>query len=195
MTNCPPLITTVPRASADAWLSSTRPTGRVRLRTTKKRWYVLQTRSRHEKVVARTLHAAGIEHYLPLIEQVKYHGHRKRVVSKPMFSTYLFLRGSVDATYFALSTRRVAKVIPVSDQARLVHELSQIRQVVDLGGELDLYEYLTRGRHVRVTAGPFRDIEGIVEDRPRPSRLVLQVEALGRAMSLEIDASILEPAD
>ncbi len=195
MTNCPPLISTVPRASADAWLSPTRPNGGVRSRTTKKRWYVLQTRSRHEKVVARALHAAGVEHYLPLIEQVKYHGHRKRVVSKPMFSTYLFLRGSVDATYFALSTRRVAKVIPVSDQARLVHELSQIRQVVDLGGELDLYEYLTRGRHVRVTAGPFRDIEGIVEDRPRPSRLVLQVEALGRAMSLEIDASILEPVD
>ena len=165
------------------------------MQPTNKQWYVLQTRSRHEKAVAKALHAAGHEYYLPLIEQVKYHEHRKRVVSKPMFSTYLFLRGSVDATYFALGTRRVAKVIPVADQARLVHEMSQIRRVVDLGGQLDLYGYLTRGRHVRVTAGPFRGVEGIVEDRPKPSRLALQVEALGRAMSLEIDASILEPAD
>ncbi len=195
MTNCPPLITTVPRASTSACLASPQPNGRRRSPPTNTHWYVLKTRSRQEKAVARTLHAAGIEHYLPLVEQVKYHGHRKRVVSKPMFSTYLFLSGSIDATYFAMSTRRVAKVIPVPDQARLVHELKQIRQVVDLGGELDLYEYLTRGRHVRVTAGPFRDIEGIVEDRPRPDRLVLQVEALGRAMSLEIDASILEPVD
>ena len=195
MTNCPPLISIVPRASANACLSPPQANGRLQLRPTNKQWYVLQTRSRHEKAVARALHAAGHEYYLPLVKQVKYHEHRKRVVSKPLFSTYLFLRGSVEATYFALGTRRVAKVIPVADQTRLVHEMSQIRRVVDLGGELDLYGYLTRGRHVRVTAGPFRGVEGIVEDRPRPSRLALQVEALGRAMSLEIDASILEPVD
>lgn len=194
MTNCPPLITTVPRASANTCLSPPQANGRLR-RPSTTQWYVLQTRSRQEKAVSRALHAAGLEHYLPLVEQVRYHDHRKRVVSKPMFSTYLFLRGSVDSTYFALSTRRVSKVISVGDQARLVHELSQIRRVVDRGGELDLYGYLTRGRHVRVTTGPFRGVEGIVEDRPKPSRLVLQVEALGRATSLEIDASILEPAD
>ncbi len=155
-------------------------------------WYVLKTRSRHEKAVARTLEAAGIEHFLPLVQSVRYCGHRKRVVREPLFSTYLFLRGPIEATYFAVSTRRVARVIPVADQQRFVHELTQIRRVVAAGGELGPYEYLSRGRRVRVTSGPFRGVEGIVEDRPRPSRLVLQIEALGRATSLEIDVGVLE---
>jgi polysaccharide pyruvyl transferase WcaK-like protein len=39
---------------------------------------VLQTRSRQEKAVARALSAAGLEHYLPLVEQVKYYPSRHR---------------------------------------------------------------------------------------------------------------------
>jgi transcription antitermination factor NusG len=46
-----------------------------------------------------------------------------------------------------------------------------------------------------VKAGPFRDIEGLVEAWQNSNRLVLQVQALGRATSLEIDASLLEPVD
>ena len=159
------------------------------------RWFVLKTRSRQEKAVARTLNAAGIQCYLPMLERVRFCGHRRRVVSEPLFSTYLFLSGSLEATYFALATRRVARVIPVPDQVRLVHELSQIQCVIARKGELDPYGYLVRGRPVRVTGGPFRGVEGLVEDRTKPSRLVLQVEVLGRAMGLEIDVSLLEAVE
>ena len=46
-----------------------------------------------------------------------------------------------------------------------------------------------------MTAGPFRDIEGMIENRAKPDRLVLQIAALGRATSLEIDAGLLEPVE
>jgi transcription antitermination factor NusG len=48
---------------------------------------------------------------------------------------------------------------------------------------------------VRVTAGPFKGIEGLVEERRSPDRLILQIHTLGRATALEIDPSILEPLD
>jgi hypothetical protein len=35
----------------------------------------------------------------------------------------------------------------------------------------------------------------MIEEFPRPDRLVLQIEALGRATSLEIDAGLLESVD
>ncbi len=159
------------------------------------RWHVLRTKSRQEKAVARVLASAGIDYFLPLVRRVSYYGHRKRVVDQPLLTCYLFLYGSVEHTYMATATKRIAQVIAVADQQRIACELQQIQRALEHGAELAAYPYLHMGRRVRVTAGPFSGIEGLVEDRPRPDRLVLQVQALGRATSLEIDAGLLEPAD
>jgi len=159
------------------------------------RWHVLHTRARQEKALARTLEAAGIEHYLPLRDRVRFRGRRKVTVREPLFASYLFLHGPREATFLATSTKRVAGVIEVPDQHRFVHELAQIRQALTAGAELGPYGYLEVGRRVRVTTGPFKDLEGLVEAWRKTNRLVLQIQALGRAASLEIDAGLLEPVD
>ncbi len=160
------------------------------------RWHVLHTKSRQEKAVAAALNAAGFSTYLPLLAHVRFYGHRKRRVELPLFSSYVFLSGPREATHLAIATGRVANVIPVADQNRFEHEVRQIRKALDGGAQLHPYSFLTRGRRVRVTAGPFRDIEGLIEEEPGcADRLVLQVQALGRATSLEIDISLLQPVD
>ena len=158
-------------------------------------WHVLHTRARQEKALAKTLLAAGIEHYLPLVGRVSYRGRRKCIVQQPLFASYLFMHGSVEATYFAVATKRVANAIRVSDQQRFVQELQQIRLALENRAELSPSRYLEVGRRVRVVGGPFRGIEGLIEDRSKVDRLVLQIAALGRATSLEIDADLLEPVD
>jgi transcription antitermination factor NusG len=159
------------------------------------RWHVLHTRSRQEKVIAETLAAAGAYPFLPLQRRVTYYGHRKRVVEAPLFTCYLFVWGLLDHAYLATGSRRAAQVIGVDDQKRLETELTHLERVINLGGSFQHYDLLIRGRRVRVTRGPFEGIEGIVEDGVRNDRLVLQVHAIGRALSLEIDASLLEPVD
>jgi len=157
------------------------------------RWYVVQTRSRQEKALARTLTASGIAHYLPLAKRPRYRRGRKLYIEEPLLASYLFLHGPLEATYIANATKRVANIINVADQDRLVGELRQIRTALNNGADLSPYRYLTVGRRVRVSAGPFRGIEGLIEDLAKHDRLVLQIEALGRATSLEIDAGLLEP--
>jgi transcription antitermination factor NusG len=159
------------------------------------RWMVLHTRSRHEKATAEVVAAAGGTPYLPLHRRVMYYGHRKRVVEVPLFSCYLFLWGLPDHAYAAVSAKRVAQIIQVPDQGAFARELEQVRTALERGGVLGPYRCLTRGRRARVTAGPFEGIEGLVEDHVRPERLVLRIHALGRAVSLEVDASLLEPVD
>ncbi|MHC4416208.1 MAG: transcription termination/antitermination protein NusG [Planctomycetota bacterium] len=159
------------------------------------RWHALHTRARQEKALAQTLAAANVEHYLPLLNRTRYRGRRKRVVREPLFASYLFLHGPTEATYLAVATKRVANVITVADQDRFTRELEQIRRALDNGADLSPYRYLRIGRRVRVTAGSFCGIEGMIEEWSKPDRLVLQIDALGRATSLEIDASLLEPVD
>lgn len=95
----------------------------VEIELSDNRWHVLQTRARQEKALARTLAAAGVEHYLPLLKRPRYRGARKRFVEEPLLSSYLFLYGPLEATYLAVATKRVANVIHVADQQRFVGEL------------------------------------------------------------------------
>jgi len=58
---------------------------------------------------------------------------------------------------------------------------------------LELYPFLRVGVRVEVRSGPLRGLQGLIEDRTRRNRLVLQVNMLGKAASLEIDGALLDP--
>ncbi len=158
-------------------------------------WHVLQTRSRQEKVVVEALSAAGASPFLPLQRRVTYYGHRKRVVETPLFGGYVFLWGLLEHAYLATSSKRAVRVIPVLDQVRLDNELAHLHMAIERGAPLVEYARLVPGTRVRVEAGPFQGLEGLVEDEVRNDRLILEVKAIGRSLSLEIDASLLEPVD
>lgn len=157
-----------------------------------RRWSVLHVKARQEKAVAAVLAGVGIPYFLPLVTNVKFYGHRRRVVQATLFPSYVFVRGTIEEAFFAVSTKRVARVIAVADQGRMERDIRQIRGVLERGGALDLCPFLKQGMPVRVIAGPFKGVEGLVEERRGWDRMILQVHTLGRAASLEIDASLLE---
>jgi transcription antitermination factor NusG len=158
-------------------------------------WSVLHVRSRQEKAVADVLGEAGIPTFLPLTRLVRTYGHRRRVVDAVLFPSYVFVRSTIEETYFAMATKRVARVIKVPDQARFEREVEHIRNVIHLGGALTASPFLVKGARVRVTTGPFRGVEGLVEESRNWDRINLQIQTLGRAASLEVDACVLERVD
>lgn len=158
-------------------------------------WFVLHTRSRQEKALADDLSARGITHYLPLVNRIKYWGKRKTVVDEPLFPGYLFLRGRIDDAYIADRTRHVAAIIPVSDQQRLLWELKNLWQALRHKAPLDPYSYLKKGVRVEVTSGPLRGLQGLIEARTSVERLILAVDILGRAVSIELHGAMVEPLD
>jgi transcription antitermination factor NusG len=155
-------------------------------------WFVLRTRSRQEKILANDLRARGVGFFLPMIRVERMYCNRRVQVELPLFAGYLFLRGSFDDAYFADRTGRVAQIIQVSDQRRLDWELNNLAHVLGINTRVDPYPYLKRGVRVEVRSGPLRGIQGLIEDRTRKHRLILQVDALGQAVSVEVDAAIVE---
>jgi transcription antitermination factor NusG len=153
----------------------------------------LHTKSRQEKLLADELHRMGIGHYLPLARQVRYYGKRKATVEIPLFPGYVFVRGSIDETYQSNRTHRVARIITVSDQVRLDWELKNLHLAHCNSAALNPYPYLRKGVRVEVRSGPFRGLQGFIEDVASGGRLILQVEMLGRAVSVEILGAALEP--
>lgn len=155
-------------------------------------WHVLYVKSRQEKALGSDLERLGISFYLPLISKVTCYGSRRFRVQLPLFPGYMFLQGTRDDVIQADRTRRLVRSLPVVDQRQLGWELDNIRLALQRGADLGSYRPIQNGSRVYVKSGPFQGLQGIVENHAQANRLVLQVEMLGQAVSMEIDRDLLE---
>ncbi|MHC4587373.1 MAG: KOW motif-containing protein, partial [Planctomycetota bacterium] len=57
------------------------------------------------------------------------------------------------------------------------------------------HNYIKKGQRCRVIAGPLMGLEGIVVRSNNAVRLVLQIDMLGQAASVEIDVDMIEVLD
>ena len=159
-------------------------------------WWVGHAKSRFEKAFAWDLHNKGVPYFLPMVERLTISGGRKRRGMVPLFSGYVFFRGSREDRYTALLTDRLCQVIEVPEQGQLLNELRNIHRLLEQKVTLDLYPFAAVGRRCRVRTGPFEGVEGIVVSREdRKARFVLQISILGQGASLEVDGDLLEPGD
>ncbi len=155
-------------------------------------WFVLHTRTHQEKALGLALGARGVGYFLPMHRAVRFQGRRKLVVDTPLFSNYLFLKGSLEDAYAADRTGRVANILRCPDQARMEWELGNVWRALAGNADLQPYPYLKQGLLAEVRSGPFRGVQGLIQERGKGDRLVLQIQTLGRAVSFEVDGSLLD---
>jgi transcription antitermination factor NusG len=158
-------------------------------------WWVAHTKSRNEKALAHDLIGKEINYFLPM--SWKVHRRRGRTIRSllPLFSGYLFFCGQEDQRIEVLRTNRAANLIEVKDQEKLLGELLQIERALRAGAPLVPHKYVKAGQHCRVIAGPLADLEGIIVKTKTAMRLVLRIDILGQATSVEIDADTIEILD
>lgn len=158
-------------------------------------WWVAHTKSRNEKALAHDLITRDVHYFLPMTWKARKSSRRTIRSLLPLFSGYLFFCGNEDQRIKLLQTNRVSNLIEVVDQELLVEELSQIEKALRAGAPLTPDNYVKVGKKCRVIAGPLMGLEGIVIEAKNATRLVLQVDMLGQAASVEIDVDLLEFPD
>ena len=158
-------------------------------------WWVVHTKSRNEKALAHDLIRRNISYFLPMTWNVRRKSRRTIRSLLPLFSGYLFFCGRENDRIELLRTDRVANLIEVKDQQKLLKELQQIEQARRAGVPVTPHKYIKEGQKCRVIAGPLMGLEGVVARTRGAMRLVLQVDMLGQAASVEIDVDMIEIAD
>ncbi|MFH1370060.1 MAG: transcription termination/antitermination NusG family protein [Planctomycetota bacterium] len=158
-------------------------------------WWVAHTRSRNEKALAHDLASKGVSYFLPMMWKVRRIRGRTIRSLLPLFGGYLFFCGAERQRIEVLRTNRVANLIEVSDQHRLVEELSQIEQAITAGADLSPHDYIKVGQRVRVIGGALAGLMGIVAKTKNAMRLVLQIDMLGQAASVEINTDMIEAVE
>lgn len=158
-------------------------------------WWVAHTKSRNEKALAHDLIRRNMCYFLPMSWKVRRKSRRTIRSLMPLFGGYLFFCGNENERSELWRTDRVANLIEVKDQQKLLKELLQIERALRAGAPLVPHKYLKTGQKCRVIAGPLLGLQGIIVETRGATRLVLQVDMLGQAASVEIDVDMIETTD
>jgi transcription antitermination factor NusG len=158
-------------------------------------WWALYTRHQHEKTVAELLSLKGVESFLPLYSSLRRWKDRKVSLQLPLFPGYLFVPANPDSRLSVVTTPGIHMIIPEGDRLAIVsdQEIQSLRRAVEGPFGIEPHPFLRCGDRVRVTRGSLCGVEGILVRRRNSFRLVLSVEMLAQAASVEVDASDVEP--
>jgi transcriptional antiterminator NusG len=166
-----------------------------------RQWYALWTNSHCEQLVHDQLSARGIDAFLPMIRDWTRRAGGRRIVQRPMFPGYLFVREAMTKGQYIeiMKTRGLVRILgerwdrlaPIQDD-----EIDGIRQVIESELALAPYPFLREGQRVRIAEGPLAGVEGIlVRVKPTRGLLVLSVDLLQRSVAVEIDCAAVIPVD
>jgi transcriptional antiterminator RfaH len=152
-----------------------------------RQWWVLHTKPRQEKSLARQLLQAQVPFYLPLIERRSLIRGRVLHAHIPLFPGYLFLLGQRDERVTALATNRVVHTLEVPDQRTLWVDLTQVYRLIDTGAPITPEERLEPGAFVEISRGPLAGLKGRIIRAASGRRFVVQVNFIQRGASVLID--------
>ncbi len=159
-----------------------------------KTWWVLHTKPRQEKSLARELHRRQISFYLPQIQ--KRWRLRGRTMSSyvPLFAGYMFLMADSKDRLAALTTNRIVHSIKVEDQDQLWGDLRQIHKLIATGAPVTPEDKLGPGDPVEIRSGPLMGLRGTILATATGRRFVVKVDFIQRGASVVIDDIALAPA-
>ena len=160
-----------------------------------KYWYAVYVRSRHEKKVCHLFEEKGLESSLPLIKTTRQWSDRKKKVEVPLFRGYVFIRIDIRKDKFnILKTDGVVKFIGIGKNPSRIpdEQIHWMYMIVEKSDTVKNEKEIPVGQKVRVTAGPFKGVEGVVIRTGNQSRLVIVIESIMHAVSVEISPNYLE---
>lgn len=157
-------------------------------------WYALYTKHQHEKTVAQILTIKGFETLLPLYQTARRWKDRTKLLSLPLFPCYVFVKGGLGRRLDILTTPGIHALVSYAGEPAAIPtaDIEAIRRAVESGSSVEPHPLLKCGERVRVKSGPLQGIQGILVRKKNSYRLVLSVEMLGKAASVEIDVFLVE---
>jgi transcriptional antiterminator NusG len=160
-------------------------------------WFAIWTRSRHEKIVRDQLEKkAGVDVFLPTIGKWSRWKDRKKKIDWPLFPGYVFARFVPDERVGILKVDGVVQIISNNGILSTIpeEEIESIRTLVDSELAYDPVPLIKEGDMVKVTSGPLKGVIGrLVQKKGVQARLVLSVDLIGQAVSVEVDAADVKP--
>lgn len=159
-------------------------------------WYAITVKHQHEQSVRSLLESKGLEAMAPTYRGCRRWSDRLKELDLPLFNGYVFCRFPYQERIQVLDTPGVVKVVSFGGIPAEIPdaEIAAIQQVTVAGLPARPWPYLKPGDRVRIERGPLRGVEGTLLREKDRLHLVVGVELLQRAMAVELEIDMVQPA-
>jgi transcriptional antiterminator NusG len=158
-------------------------------------WFAIWTRSRHEKMVRDQLAQKNVDVFLPTITKWSRWKDRKKAIDWPLFPGYCFARFESMDRLPVLKVEGVVTIVGTAGHPSPIPdiEIDSIRRLIESELSFDPCPLIKEGMMVEVKSGPLKGVVGRLIRKGAHARLVLSVDLIGQAVSVEVDAADVKP--
>ena len=159
-------------------------------------WCALYVASRAEKKVHERLQKAGYTTYLPMLTTVRQWSDRKKKVTSPLISSYVFAKITAKELAIVRQEPGVAGVLMEFGKPAVIHDF-EIENLKILLKETEAVEFvsgeqLPKGTPVRVVKGGFSGIVGELIQYQGSTKIVIRIDAFSHLIEVKIPLSFVE---
>lgn len=159
-------------------------------------WYVVYTRPRWEKKVARLLDEKGIEGYCPLNKVYRQWSDRRKLVLEPLFKGYVFVRLEDEGKWDVKKIDGILNFVYWNGKPAVVRdaEIETIKKFLSEFSEVEVEDIkLSPQTSVRIRHGVLMNYEGVVVE-VMGNKAKVKIESMGVQLSAIFEKKNLEPA-
>lgn len=158
------------------------------------KWYALYTKPRAEKLVYQRLLEIDIETFLPLQKTIRVWSDRRKIVEKPLLSSYVFVK--TKSKFFAnvYKTNGVVKFISFEGQPVSIpqNQIDNLRLIINSDAEVEVSsEKFAFGDNVEVVNGSLIGLTGELIKIGSHNRVVVRIDRLDQNLILKIPKAFL----
>ena len=142
-------------------------------------------------MVREQLERKGLEAFLPTITRWSRWKDRKKQIDWPLFPGYCFARFDKGERLPVLKCTGVVNIVSFDGEIVPIpeHEIESIRRLVESDLQFDPCPLIREGMMVEVAHGPLKGVVGRLVRKGAHARLILSVDLIGQAVSVEVDAA------
>jgi len=163
-------------------------------------WYVAHTHAQGEVKSQLNLERQGFKTYLPRYMKERRHARRIDKVAMPLFKRYIFICMDITQTRWRniQSTIGVQNLVCVGDTPAPIDEsiIHEIRKRENEAGfvQVDSSPKLNKGDSIRVSNGPFSNLEGLFDAHSDSLRVTVLLNILGGSIRVKLPKNQVHPA-
>jgi transcription antitermination factor NusG len=159
-------------------------------------WNAIYVSSRQEKKIQATLHQKGIEAYVPLKKVLRQWSDRKKWITIPFISGYVFVQSSEFKKDIILQTPGVVSFVRYNSKAAVIRqsEIDTLKNIESFGYEIDLAaEQFTKGDQLTVFQGPLKGLQVQLLEVINDDFIgIFLVESLGQNFKIKLQKAVLK---
>jgi transcriptional antiterminator RfaH len=158
------------------------------------KWYAIYTRPRAEKQVYQRLVEVGVETFLPLQKTYRRWSDRKKLIEKPLLSSYLFVKTIPKEFPVVFRTNGVVKFITFEGQPASIpqKQIDNLRLLINSDAEIEVTsEKFAPGDNVEVVSGSLVGLTGELIKTGRKNRVVVRIDRLDQNIVVTIPVTFL----